>query len=360
MNRMGSPRLEIHPARIAENAATILALCRSHGVEVACVTKVARAHPAVSRALLEAGARYLADSRLENLKLHRSFGYTEPLLLLRLPTPSRAAEVVRTADISLVSELETMRALGAATVAAHLPPHHGIQMVDLGDLREGVSPESLVDVVVEAKKIEGFELRGLGCNLTCFGGVIPTRENMEQLVALHHACREATGLELPTISGGNSGGLPLLASGDLPREINHFRVGEAIMLGRNVIDRSPWPGTRQDTFVVAAEIIELQRKPSVPIGPRGQDAFGGYEEFVDRGVRRRAILDIGRQDAILEGLIPCEPGVEVLGGSSDHLIVDVEDASGPLEVGDTLRFYPDYGSLLALATSPYVEKIVIN
>lgn len=359
MKGPGSPTLEIYPQRITENAKTVIDLCRQHGVDVACVTKVVRAHHAVARALLEAGARSLADSRLENLQLHRCNGFTGPLLLLRLPTPSRAAEVVRAADLSLVSELATMRALGAATLAAHLPQHRGILMVDLGDLREGLWTDQVIDAVREASKIEGFELAGLGCNLTCFGGVIPTRENMEQLVELHSACRNATGLELPLLSGGNSGGLPLLASGDLPKEINHFRVGEAIMLGRNVIDRSPWPGTRQDTFVVNAEIIELQTKPSVPIGKRGQDAFGGFEEFVDRGRRRRAILDLGRQDAILEGLSPCDEGVEVLGGSSDHLIVDVEDAPSPLDVGATLRFFPDYGSLLALSTSPYVQKIVV-
>jgi len=41
-----TPRLEIYPQRIAENARAILALCHSHGIQVAAVTKVTAAHPA--------------------------------------------------------------------------------------------------------------------------------------------------------------------------------------------------------------------------------------------------------------------------------------------------------------------------
>ncbi len=84
---------------------------------------------------------------------------------------------------------------------------------------------------------------------------------MNLLIEVREDCRKATGLPLDLLSGGNSSGLPLLASGKMPKEINHFRIGEAIVLGRNVLDRSPWPGTRQDTLKVVAEIIELEENP---------------------------------------------------------------------------------------------------
>ena len=146
----------------------------------------------------------------------------------------------------------------------------------------------------------------------------------------------------------------------MPKEINHFRIGEAIVLGRNVLDRSPWPGTRQDTLKVVAEIIELEEKPSIPIGETGQDAFGNEPEFVDRGIRKRALLNLGRQDVVIEGLEPIDPGIIVLGGSSDHLVLDVSDAQSDLRVGDEVAFYPGYGATLAAATSDYVEKVVIK
>ncbi len=66
-------------------------------------------------------------------------------------------------------------------------------------------------------KLPNLEVVGLGCNLACYGGVIPTVENMQMLVDVRDACRKATGLELPVLSGGNSANLPLLASGTMPQ-----------------------------------------------------------------------------------------------------------------------------------------------
>jgi len=354
-----TPRLEIYPQRIAENAHAILGLCHRHGIRVAAVTKVTCAHPAVAQTLVEAGADLLADSRLENLQALRRMGVTLPLMLLRIPAPGQAADVVRWSDVSLNSSVATLRLLSQAA-AFYGIRHQVIFMVDLGDLREGIWPDRAVDALREAATLPALEIIGLGCNLACYGGVIPTAEKMQQLRDLRDVCRAATGLELPVLCGGNSANLPLLAAGGMPPEINMLRIGETMLLGRSVIDRSPWPGARQDTFRVVGEVVELERKPSVPIGERGQDAFGGTPEFVDRGVRWRAICNLGRQDVVVDNLEPEDPGVIVLGGSSDHLILDVEDALCPVTLGAEIAFTPGYGALLAASTSPYVQKVVIG
>lgn len=354
-----TPRLEIYPDRIATNARAVIGQCHAHGAQVAAVTKVASAHPAVVHALEQGGADMIADSRILNLQSMANTGLDLPLMLLRIPAPSRVADVVRCADITLNSSLETIRMLSEAAQLLG-KRHQVVVMVDVGDLREGVWADRAVEVVKGAASLPSIEVVGMGCNLACYGGVIPSRTNMEALIEVRNACRAATGLELNLLSGGNSANLPLLLSGDMPKEINHFRIGEAIVLGRNVIDRSPWPGTRQDTFVLAAEVVEVERKPSMPIGDRGQDAFGGTPEFVDRGIRSRAICNLGRQDVVVDGIEPLDPGILVLGGSSDHLILDVEDAAEDIKVGDEIRFYPGYGALLALSTSPYVQKIVVK
>ena len=57
-----TPRLEIHIDRLAGNARSIIAECSQHGVQVAAVTKVVQAHPALLRALEEAGVGMIADS----------------------------------------------------------------------------------------------------------------------------------------------------------------------------------------------------------------------------------------------------------------------------------------------------------
>ena len=352
-----TPRLEIFPARIEENARIILSLCHAHNIQVACVTKVVCAHPEIANALVSAGADILADSRTENLKVLKNNGISLPLMLLRIPTPSRLDEVVQFSDISLNSSFETIKGLSFAAQKRNLV-HRVIFMIDLGDLREGIWPERALDEISASKKMPNIEIIGLGCNLACYGGVIPTTEKMQMLIDLRSEISVQTGLPLKVISGGNSANLPLLLSGGMPAEINQLRIGETIQLGRNVLDRSPFPGTRQDTFCLIAEVVELETKPSVPIGSRGQDAFGGTPSFIDRGLRKRAICNIGRQDVVVDNLEPVDPKMIILGGSSDHLIVDVEDSSQKIKIGDEISFYPGYGALLAASTSPYVKKVV--
>ncbi len=354
-----TPRIEIHTERIAENAREIIRLCHSHQIQVACVGKVVCAHPDVMRTLEENGADMLADSRLENLATIRNTGTRLPLMLLRTPTPSRLAEVVQLADISLVSDAETIERLSNAAVSLG-KQHKVILMIDLGDLREGIWPDRTGQVLRRVFSLPNLEVIGLGANLACYGGVIPTTEKMQQLIDLRAEMEKSLSIPLPILCGGNSANLPLLLAGGMPPEINLLRIGESILLGRNVLDRSPLPGTRQDTFHLVAEIIELERKPSIPIGLRGQDAFGGEPEFVDRGVRKRAICNIGRQDVVIDNLTPVDPGIIILGGSSDHLLLDVEDASQDYKTGDEVVFLPGYGALLAASTSPYVKKVVVK
>lgn len=354
-----TPRLEIYPDRIAENARSVVGMVHAHGGKVACVTKVTCAHPSVVHALEAGGADLIADSRITNMMAMANTGIALPLLLLRIPAPSRAADVVRCADTTLNSSAETIGLLSEAA-QFHGVKHNVIVMVDVGDLREGVWPDRAIEVVKAASRMANIEVTGLGCNLACYGGVVPSVENMNALIEVRDACRKATGLPLDILSGGNSSALPLLAGGHMPKEINQFRIGEAIILGRNVLDRSPWQGTRQDTFRMVAEVVELERKPSVPIGDRGQDAFGETCAFEDRGVRLRAICNLGRQDVAVSGIEPEDKGIIVLGGSSDHLVLDVEDAETPVKVGMELGFAPNYAALLALSTSPYVQKVVIR
>lgn len=354
-----TPRLEIYPSRVAENARAIIQLCHSHGIAVAAVGKVVCAHPAIMRVLEDSGADMLADSRLENLEAIRQTGTKLPLMLLRTPTPSRVEEVVRCADISLVSDPETIRKLSTAA-SAQDKVHKVILMIDLGDLREGIWPTRLDEVLVEILRLPGIVVAGLGCNLACYGGVIPTAEKMQYLINLRDTAQVTHNVALPLLCGGNSANLPLLLTGEMPTPINLLRIGETILLGRNVLDRSPFPDTRQDTFRLVAEIIELEEKPSVPIGQRGQDAFGGTPEFTDRGIRRRAILNIGRQDVVIDNLAAEDSGIIILGGSSDHLLLDVQEAGQTLKTGDEVAFYPGYGALLAASTSPYVNKTVIE
>lgn len=356
---MARPWLGIDVARLEHNARSITQLCARHGLAVTGVTKGTCGHPDVARAMLRGGVSSIGESRLENVERLREAGVAAPFLLLRVPPLSRVAEVVDGVEASLDSELSVLAGLSEAALRRGRT-HAAIVMLDLGDLREGVWPDALLPFVREALALPGIRLVGLGANLSCFGGVVPSEENMQRLVGCAQEVEKTFGIELPWISGGNSSALPLIAAGRMPRRVNHVRIGEAILLGRETLHRTPWPGTHQDAFRLHAEVIECKRKPSLPVGERAEDAFGHLPRFEDRGPMDRALLDIGREDVEPEGLVPVDPRVEVLGASSDYLIVDVTRAGGEVRVGDELVFAPAYGALLAAMDSAYVEKRVVG
>ena len=229
-------------------------------------------------------------------------------------------------------------------------------MVELGDLREGVLPDDVVPFVRRTLELPGIRIAGLGANLSCFGGVVPSTNNMTGLVALAEEVERTLGFELELISGINSSGLELIASGAMPARVNQARIGEAILLGRETVRRRPWPGTRQDAFVLRAEVLERKRKHSVPVGETTEDAFGRRPSFTDRGERERVLLNIGREDIDVGSLTPLDPGVIILGASSGYLVADVTDVGRQVTVGDELAFQPGYGALLAAMSSEYVKK----
>jgi len=351
---MAYPVLNIDLDRIEHNARTLVEFCAAHGVGVCGVTKAVCGHPQVAAAMLRGGVIGIADSRLENIQRMRSTGLDVPYMLLRLPSLSRVDEVTACADVSLNSEVETLEALSASALRQGRV-HKVVLMVDLGDLREGTWPDRLVDLAKSLMPLAGIRLKGIGTNLACFSGIVPTRSNMRYLAELAAEIERTCAISLDWVSGLNSSGLTLMAGGGLPGRINHARIGEAILLGRETIHRKAWPGTYQDAFVLQAEVVELQRKPSVFQGEHGEDAFGGHPHFENHGDILHALVNIGRQDVAVEGITPLEP-VTVVGASSDYLGLDVSALAGTIRLGDVLSFNLNYAALLAAMTSFYVEK----
>jgi predicted amino acid racemase len=348
--------ITIDLSKITENARRVVEALG--GREVFGVTKVTCGSPEVARAMLAGGVTGLADSRLENLAGLRDAGITAPLWLLRAPVPSLAEETVRVADVSLESEIETVVALDIA--AGRLGRRHAVvAMVDLGDLREGMMPEDLPAFVDAVEALPNIDLHGVGVSLTCYGAIVPTAENLSELVALTQSTEARIGRRL-YVSGGMSSSLDALVQGVLPERVDGLRIGESILLGVSTVTRDPILDLHTDAIVAQAPVIEVMRKPSKPRGISAQDAFGGRPVFEDRGERLRAICAVGRQDAPPEGLRPLDEGVEVLGASSDHLVLDVDAMPTAPQVGDTLRFVPDYSATLRLFTSPYVDKAYIG
>ena len=330
--------------------------CRASGIGVFGVTKGTCGMPQVARAMLRGGVTGIGESRFENIRRLRASGIDAPIMLLRSAPLSLIEEVVKTVDISLNSELATIREL--SRVAERMARVHDIiLMVDLGDLREGIWPSDLMPTVEQVTALPGVRIAGIGTNLTCFGAIIPTEINLGELAGHAEKIRSTFGLDLTYVSGGNSSSLPLLLAGRMPKGVNHLRIGEAILQGgRDTFHDEPWAELDRDIFLLSGELLEVKTKPSVPIGTMGVDAFGGRPQFEDKGERLRGIVNIGREDVAVEGLTPVAAGIEVLGASSDHLILDVAEAKPAPQLGDRIAFRMSYAAMLAAMTSEYVEK----
>ena len=63
--------------------------------------------------------------------------------------------------------------------------HEIILMFDLGDLREGIFyQDEYLKTVAEILNLSNLRLTGIGTNLTCYGGIIPTKENLSELIKI--------------------------------------------------------------------------------------------------------------------------------------------------------------------------------
>lgn len=313
------------------------------------VVEMIASHPAVD---------YLADSRVQNIKKNYETikANGKQSVLLRLPMASEIEEVVKYVDISFNSEMATLEMLNEEA-AKQGKVHKVVLMIDVGDLREGIFFRNEEEIIETAKKINDManvELYGVGVNLTCYGAIIPKNDNLSIICDFAAKIEEATGIKLTMISGGNSSSIYLVGKGELPEKINNLRLGEAFLLGNDTAYGERLEGTVDDALTVEAQIVELKEKPSLPIGEVGVDAFGQKPYYEDRGIIKRAIIGIGQQDMTADSMYPIDERIDVLGASSDHMLLDVTKAD--YKVGDIVSFKLGYGSVLKAATSEYVAK----
>ena len=350
---MTAPRLEIDLKKIYHNARMLVGRLADRGFGVTGVTKATLGSPEIAGALLRAGVSGLGDSRIENIEAMRRAGINARITLIRSPMLSQADRVVAHAHVSFNSELDVVAMLSAAAQKAGVT--HGIVlMVELGDLREGIMPGDLEKTVGACLRFPNIVLKGIGANLACRSGVAPDARNMAELSALADSIDTTFGASVGIVSGGNSASLNWALGGADRGRINDLRLGEAYLLGREPLHRQPIDGLHTDAIQLVAEVIESKIKPSRPWGEIAQSAFGAMPPTVDRGSIRQAILAVGHQDTDPGGL-GAPPGIEILGASSDHLIVDPGCCDRP--VGAVITFGLNYGALVRAMTSPFVAKV---
>ena len=327
MNRNQYPCVEFDLDLLAENLAALVERCHDSLIEVAGVVKAVSSLPKIVRVYEESGVKFIATSRISQMRAIREAGICKkPLMLIRIPMLSELPDVVELCDISLQSDIIVLRALNEEAKKQG-KVHEVILMMDLGDLREGFwNEEDALDAALEIEhELKNLRLAGVGVNLSCYGSVTPNKRNMQGLVSLASDIEREIGRKLDYISGGASTSAYMAMNGTMPYRINLLRLGDIGLRGET--DNFAPDFLETGVMTIKAEVIECRDKPSFPVGELSVNAFGEVGHYEDRGIRRRALVAMGRVDyGNCFDLVPRMEGIEVIGDIPMYVSDDSADA----------------------------------
>lgn len=329
-------------------------------VEWGVVSKILCGNKLYLKELIDLGVREIHDSRISNLATVKELEPDVQTVYIKPPSKRNISFMVKYADVSLNSELNTIRWISEEAVKQNRI-HKIIIMVETGDLREGVMGDHLVEFYSHVFELPNIDIIGLGTNLNCLNGVMPSTDKLIHLCLYKQIIELKFNKKIPWVSAGTSVTIPLMLKSQLPKGVNHFRIGETLYFGVDLFEEKVIEGMSGDVFELFAEIIEMQEKPLLPSGVLAANPQGDVMEIDESLYGKssyRAILDIGLLDVDPKYLIPVKEEFEIIGASSDMLILDLGENKHQKQVGDLVRFHLKYMGALALLNSNYIEKKV--
>lgn len=353
--------LTLSKSKLKQNFLFLKNLFDERDVSWGVVSKIFCGNRLFLTELINLGVTEIHDSRISNLAMVKMINPEIQTVYIKPVSKRNIDKLVQFADVSLNSELKTIEWISKEAVLQG-KKHKIIIMVETGDLREGVMGEQLIDFYSRVFELPNIEIIGLGTNLNCLNGVMPSTDKLIQLSLYKQIIELKFNKSIPWVSAGTSVTIPLMLTHQLPIGINHFRVGETLYFGVDLVEEAVIEGMHGDIFELHAELIEIQEKPLVPTGtlaPNPQGVVSQIDESLYGQTSFRGILDVGMLDVDPKYLISNDPDVEILGASSDMLIVNLGENKKDLKVGQTLSFQLKYMGALGLLNSDYIEKEVI-
>lgn len=347
--------LIVNLSKLRHNIRHTYNYCSSKGLELIGVIKGAYAFHPIINEFQEGGIRTIGMSKASLVSRWIEYLAEKPILI-SLPSLKELDLVTRNFKASLISEIDVIKAL-AVSAEKNSQTHGIILMVDNGDLREGVMPEDVIGVAQSILTMNNRHLKflGLGANLGCCSGTLPDSENISQLEELALEIETRLGHRIETVSIGGSVMLDWMEHNELPSRINQIRIGESILLGNIPSVNRKHPDLFDDVFIFRSDILELKEKPSKPPGRQGKDALGHEPRIVDRGIRKRGLLNFGLVDTDPSGLVACAENIEVINYNADYTVVDVTECEQNLRPGHVLEFKMNYRSMLQSFLSPFIK-----
>ncbi|MFO7978527.1 MAG: alanine racemase [Bacteroidales bacterium] len=330
---------------------------RNH-IEWGIVSKLVCGNIMFLKEIINLGAKELMDSRISNLRAIKKIDPQVRTIYIK-PTPRRSIpSMVKYADVSLETDLETMKMISIEAQKQN-KVHQVIIMIEMGDLREGVLGANLLNFYEQVFELPGLEIVGLGTNLNCLYGVMPSHDKLIQLSLYKQIIEMKFNKKIKWLSGGTSVTVPMMFKKQIPPGVNHFRVGETLYFGANLFTGKTIKGMRDDVITFQSEIIELYDKPMVPEGNLAENPSGETYEIDpgDYGKKSwRALLDVGLLDINPDYLIPMDKSIEIVGASSDMVVIDLGRNPRKYKVGDYMKFKLKYMGALGLFNSNYIGK----
>jgi len=352
--------LKLYKNKLKDNFEFLKAEFSENGIAWGVVSKLLCGNELYLKELIALGVDEIHDSRISNLAKVKEINPDVQTVYIKPSSKRNLAQMVQYADVSLNSELDTIRWI-SEEAGRQEKVHKIIIMVETGDLREGVMGEHLVDFYAQIFELPNIEVIGLGTNLNCLNGIMPSADKLIQLSLYKQIIGLKFNKQIPWVSAGTSVTLPLMFNKQLPQGINHFRIGETLYFGVDLFEEKVIDGMHGDVFELFAEIIEMQEKPLLPTGTLAANPQGEVTQ-IDQSLYGkssfRAILDIGLLDVDPKYLIPDDGEFEILGASSDMLILNLGENPAGYRVGDLIKFRLKYMGALAVLNSDYIEKKV--
>lgn len=354
--------LKLYRNKLRHNHKRLDKLFTKNKVDWAVVTKLLCGNKTFLQEVINLNISQICDSRLSNLKVIKKIKPEVETIYIKPPAGKNIKNVVRYADVSMNTSYETIKGL-AKEARTQKKIHKIIIMIEMGDLREGVLGHKLVEFYRKIFKLKGIEVIGIGTNLNCLHGVMPSQDKLIQLALYKQILELKFDKKIPYVSGGTTVTIPLIYKKQMPAEINHFRIGEALFFGADLFTGGTIKGMYNNVFELCCQIIEIEEKPTVPVGEMQENPSGEVFEIKEEMYGKksyRAIIDIGLLDINPDFLRHVEgKKVEVIGASSDMLIIDLGENPNNLKVGAIVKFHMTYMGALSLMNSRYIEKIVI-
>lgn len=305
----------------------------------------------------------VGDSRLTSLKNLKAVNPNMRTIYIKPPAQMYANDVIKYADISLNSSLTTIKALNTAAKKAN-KNHQIIIMIELGELREGIKRTDIISFYEQVFELSNIEVIGLGSNLGCMYGVEPTYDKLLQLCLYKELISAKFNKDLKYISGGTSITLPLIKQKLIPKDINHFRIGEAAFFGLSPLDNNQFEDLSTETFEFSANIIELEEKKIIPEGIISDSNVGHTADYDETNLGEtsvKAILDFGLLDVDKDDLDMLDKEIEFVGITSDMIVIDLglnltKDGKKKYKLGDKVKFKPNYMAVARLLNSKFIDK----